>query len=323
MIYDDAHALLMRVAWLYYVEQFSQQEIADRMRISRMRVTRLLQRARDENVVEIRITSSSEPWLTMERDLVARFGLRDAIVVPSDGGERLRRHLAQAAAAYLERILCDDDVIGIGSGATLSEIPVFIRRGSHPRCTVVELIGGLSRTDRTINPYDCSWRLAEALGAHSEHLQVPAMVENAAIAQILREDSETRAALDRAAACTVAVVGIGQMNSPIRASMDYVAPESLPVLLAAGAAGDILLRFYNAEGSALQTGFDDQILGITLDQLQKIPLVIGVAGGPEKVEAIAGALRGGLVDVIICDQGAAAEILALAAVPSHSIAAGC
>jgi DNA-binding transcriptional regulator LsrR (DeoR family) len=229
------------VAWLYYVEQLSQQEIADRLRVSRMRVTRLLQRARDEHIVEIRITTSSEPWLAMERELVARFGLRDAVVVPSDGGERLRQHLAQAAAAYLERILCDDDVLGIGSGATLSEIPVFIRRSSRPRCLVVELVGGLSRTDRTINPYDCSWRLAEALGARSEHLQVPAMVESAAIAQILLEDKVTRAALERAARCDIAVVGIGQMDSPIRASMDYVPPESLPRLLAAGAVGDILL----------------------------------------------------------------------------------
>lgn len=322
MIYDDSRALLTRVAWLYYVEQLSQQEIADRLRISRMRVTRLLQRARDEHIVEIRITTSSEPWLAMERALVARFGLRDAVVVPSDGGERLRQHLAQAAAAYLERILCDGDVLGVGSGATLSEIPVFIRRSSHPRCLVVELIGGLSRTDRTINPYDCSWRLAEALGARSEHLQVPAMVENAAIVQNLLEDSVTRAALDRAGACDIALVGIGQMDSPIRASMDYVPPESLPRLLAAGAVGDILLRFYDAQGRSVCTGFDDQILGLTLEQLRKIPTVIAVAGGSEKAAAIAGALRGGLVDVIVCDQATSAEILALAAAPSQPVVSG-
>ena len=311
MVYDDSRALLTRVAWLYYVEQLSQQEIGDRLRLSRVRVTRLLQRARDEHIVEIRISTSTEPWLALERQLIERFGLRDAVVVPSDGGERLRQHLGQAAAAYLERVLRADDVLGVGSGATLSEMPNYIRRGSHARCLVVELIGGLSRTDRSINPYDSSWRLAEALGARSEHLQVPAMVESAAIAQILLEDTVTRTALERAASCDVAVVGIGQLDSPIRASMDYLPPEALGRLAAAGAAGDILLRFYDAAGQPVATDFDDQVIGLTLEQLRRVPMVIGVAGGPDKAPAIAGALRGGLVDVIICDQAASVEVLAL------------
>lgn len=311
MVYDDSRALLTRVAWLYYVEQLSQQEIGDRLRLSRVRVTRLLQRARDEHIVEIRISTSTEPWLALERQLIERFGLRDAVVVPSDGGERLRQHLGQAAATYLERVLCDDDVLGIGSGATLSEMPHYIRRGAHARCLVVELIGGLSRTDRSINPYDSSWRLAEALGARSEHLQVPAMVESAAIARNLLEDTVTRTALERAASCDVAVVGIGQLDSPIRASMDYLPPEALGRLVAAGAAGDILLRFYDAAGQPVATDFDDQVIGLTLEQLRRVPMVIGVAGGLDKAPAIAGALRGGLVDVIICDQAASVEVLSL------------
>src|SRR5581483_5063856 len=115
--------------WLYYVEQLNQQEIADRLRLSRVKVTRLLQRARDENIVEVRVANANEPCLASERALVKRFGLRDALVVPAEDGERLRQHLGQSGAAYLERVLRDDDVVGIGSGATLSEMPAFISRG--------------------------------------------------------------------------------------------------------------------------------------------------------------------------------------------------
>ena len=314
LTYDDTVGVLTRVAWLYYVEQLSQREIADRLRLSRVKVTRLLQRARDEHVVEVRITTANEPCLATERQLMERFGLRDAMVVPSDGGERLPQYLGQAAAMYLERVLHDNDVLGVGSGATLSEIPRHIRRGRQPDCVVVELIGGLSRTARSINPYDCSWRLAEALEARSEHLQVPAMVESAAIARNLLEDTVTRSALDRAARCDIAIVGIGQMDSPIRASMDYVPPEAIATLAAAGAVGDILLRFYDLSGKPVSAGFDDQVIGLTQDQLRKVPLVIGVAGGPEKTQAITGALRGRLVDVIVCDQPTARAVLALAGV---------
>lgn len=306
---DETRAVLTRVAWLYYVEQLNQQEIADRLRLSRVKVTRLLQRARDENIVEVRVANANEPCLASERALVKRFGLRDALVVPAEDGERLRQHLGQSAAAYLERVLRDDDVVGIGSGATLSEMPAFISRGHHPACLVVELIGGLSRTDRSVNPYDCSWRLAEALGARSEHLLVPAMVENASIVQILLEDSVTRAALERAARCDIALVGVGQMHSPIRTSMDYVPAAALERLEAAGAVGDILLRFYDAAGQPVPAEFDDQVLGLTLEQVRCIPLVIGVAGGLDKVPALAGALCGGLLDVLICDHATATTVL--------------
>lgn len=309
MASDDIRALLTRIAWLYYVEQLSQQEIADRLRLSRVKVARLLQRARDESIVEIRIADANVPCLAIERQLVQRFGLRDAVVVPTDDSERLRQHLGRAAALYLERVLRDGDTLGIGSGATVSEIPNYIAPGAHARCRVVELIGGLSRTDRSINPYDCSWRLAEALGARSEHLQVPAMVENAQIMGMLLEDSVTRAALERAAGCDLSVVGIGQLYSPIRATMDYIPAHLLEHLAACGAVGDILLRFFDAAGQPVPALFDDQVIGLTMEQLRQVPLVIGVAGGIDKVEAIAGALHGGLVDVIICDQAAALAVL--------------
>lgn len=306
---DDTKALLTRVAWLYYVEQLSQQEIADRLRLSRVKVARLLQRAREENIVEVRIADSSVPCLATERRLVEQFGLRDAVVIPADGGDRLRQHLGQAAAVYLERIVRDGDILGIGSGATVSEIPNYIKPGRHPRCLVVELIGGLSRTDRTINPYDCSWRLADVLGAQSEHLQVPAMVERVNIVEMLLEDSVTRAALEHAAKCDIAVVGVGQLDSPIRATMDYLSPLVLNRLAEGGAVGDILLRFFDAAGRPVLAGFDNQVIGLTLEQLRQVPLVIGVAGGMEKAEAISGALHGELLDVLICDQAMAQSVL--------------
>jgi DNA-binding transcriptional regulator LsrR (DeoR family) len=135
------------------------------------------------------------------------------------------------------------------------------------------------------------------------------MVENATIVEILLEDSETRAALERAARCDIAVVGVGQLYSPIRASMEYVPPPVLDRLAAAGAVGDILLRFFDAGGRPVGTEFDDQVIGLTLEQVRQVPLVIGVAGGLDKTQAIAGALRGGLVDVIICDQPTAVAVL--------------
>src|SRR5207245_11024935 len=128
-------------------------------------------------------------------------------------------------------------------------------------------------------------------------LHVPAMVDHATIVEILLEDSETRAALERTARCDIAVVGLGQLYSPIRAGMDYVPRPVLDQLAAAGAVGDILLRFFDAHGRSVPADFDDQVIGLTLAQVRQVPLVIGVAGGLEKTQVIGGALRGGLVDV--------------------------
>jgi DNA-binding transcriptional regulator LsrR (DeoR family) len=318
--YDVRRNLLARVAWLYYVEQLNQQEIADRLRISRVKVTRLLQRARDESVVEVRIADENAPCLDIEQRLVKHFGLRDAVVIPTDDSERLRQYLGYAAADYLEQILQQGDVIGVGSGATLSQIPAAITRGAKPRCSIVELIGGLSQTDRTVNPYDCSWRLADALGAKSEHLLVPAVAESAGARDVLLSDGATRTVLDRAARCDIALVGIGQLYSSTRAGMEYVPARAIEGLHASGAVGDILLRFVDTSGMPIRSEFDDCIVGLTLPQLQDVPLVVGVAGGPAKVPAIAGALSGGLVDVIICDQAAALVVLEQAGADAESLA---
>ena len=91
--------------------------------------------------------------------------------------------------------------------------------------------------------------------------------------------------------------------------MEYVQPPVLDRLEAAGAVGDILLRFFDAAGRPVRTEFDDQVIGLTLEQVRQVPLVIGVAGGLDKTPAITGALCGGLVDVIICDQPTAVAVL--------------
>lgn len=306
---DEATTLLVQVAWLYYIDQLTQQKIADRLRLPRVKVARLLQRARDEKLVEVSISNADAPGFAVARQLIDRFRLRDARVIPTTSGGNLREHLAGAAAQYLSLVLRQNDVVGVGMGATLNYIADYIGSRQFSDVRIVELVGALSRIDRTLNPYDSSWRLADALGAESEHLLVPAMVENPVIKEALLTDGSIRAVLERAAACDLALVGIGEMHSPIRAHVRDVPDETIDQLASAGAVGDILLRFFDRQGDPVPTSFDDQVIGLTLSQLKRIPLVVGVAGGQEKVQAISGALRGGLIDVLVCDQETALTIL--------------
>ena len=178
MNHDD---FLVRIAWLYYIEALTQQEIAGRFRMPRVKVARLLKKARDEGIVEFRIAKSTA-HLELERELRQYFGLKDALVVPTPlREEHLRTALGEAAARYLQTLFRPGLVVGLGMGRTLAEIPRFVEPHPDGGCVFVEMVGGAGRTDLGFDTYNVSWRLAECCGGVAEHVFTPVVVESAVV----------------------------------------------------------------------------------------------------------------------------------------------
>lgn len=306
--------LLARIAWLYYIEELTQKEIARRFNMSRVKVTRLLKKARDQGLVEIRIAKVRTSHLPLEASLRAEFGLSDAMLIPTPvSPDGLRPALGQAAAAYLNRFLQPDMLVGLGMGRTLAEIPNHIEPRRKGICHFVEMVGGIGR-GLSFDSYKVSSLLADRCGGEVDHLYTPVIVETAAARQAIVSDPQIRSVLDRATRSHLALVGVGTVDlDSFLFQAGYVDQADIAALQNRGAVGDVLGHFFDIDGQPVPSPIDDRFVGLSLEELKRIPTVVCVAGGPSKVCSILGALRGKYADVLITDEETARAILRVAA----------
>jgi DNA-binding transcriptional regulator LsrR (DeoR family) len=300
--------LLSKVSTLYYMRDQTQQEIADRLRLSRPTVSRLLQEARDQGIVQISVAPPRGLHIELETRLEERFGLAAAQVVEVDGGadaseELRRRQIGAGAAAYLSRTIEPNERVGLAWGSTLSAMVQAMAPLPTSGVRVVQTLGGIGPPDAEAYAAGLVRRLATLLGAAAVLLPAPGVVATAQVRDALRDDPHVRAALGHFDALDTVILGIGSLSSnPVLNDGHSLPPGLLTELVEAGAIGDVALRFFDAEGAPVRSSLDDRLLGISTEQLRQAPRVVAVAGGADKVDAIFGALRSGLVDVLITDH---------------------
>jgi DNA-binding transcriptional regulator LsrR (DeoR family) len=298
--------LLSKVSSLYYLRGQTQQEIADRLHLSRPKVSRLLQEAQARGIVQITVAPPQGLHMEVEERLEECYGLSEAQVVhvePGQSVELVRRDLGAAAAAYLARTVQPGESIGIAWGTTLSAMVQALSPLRVEGVRVVQTLGGLGPPEADAYAAELVRRLAQLLGASASLLSTPAVMGTAAAREVLQNEPQVQAALRQLDALDVVFVGIGSLRSnPVLNSERYLPRGLRAELEAAGAVGDVALHFFNAEGSFVRTSLDELVLGIGARQLQDARRVVAVAGGPDKVDAIAAALRTATIDVLITDQ---------------------
>ena len=306
--------LLAKVSQLYYLQNLTQQQIADRLRLSRPGVSRLLETARQQGIVQISVVTDDGAAGDLEGALEKRFGLREAVVTASgpDGGAPGGR-LGAAAAEYLHRTMAPGTTVGLSWGTTLHEMVRAVRPEVYDGSTVVQMLGGVGPVQHDAHATDLARRLAVLLGAELRLIQAPGIVATSAVRRALLEDPQIHRVVDAVADVDVAFVGVGALSTnPLLApgAGGGVVPDGLGGrLAAAGAVGDVALRFFDAAGAPVPSPLDDRIVGVALAALAALPHVVGVAGGAGKAEAIRAALRAGLLDVLITDADTAAAVL--------------
>lgn len=314
--------LLGKVSTLYYVCECTQQEIADRLHLSRPRVSRLLQEAQALGIVQITVSPPQGLHLDLETDLERRFGLVEAQVINverSQPAEVRRRELGAAAAAHLCRTVHPGAAIGLTWGRTLSLMVQAMSPLSTPDVRVVQTLGGIGPPEADAHAAALVIRLAQLLGASAALLPAPAVVGTAAARDVLRQDPHVQMALEHLNDLDVVYVGVGSLQSnPVLTDGRSLPPGTIDELEAVGAIGDIALRFFDADGRLVRTSLDERILGISTEQLRALKQVVAVAGGCDKADAIAAALETGLIDVLITDQITAEAITAPKAAPRGS-----
>lgn len=317
---DTKATELARAAWLYYVEELTQSQIADKLGVSRSTVIRLLQRARQSGLVTISLGVSPETF-EAERDLEALYGLKKVRIVPrADKGDMQRRWLGQVAAETLQEMARDNSIIAISWGRTLQSMADSLHgEYSLQNMQIVALIGGLHNAQKGTNPHEVAEQVGQFFKAPARALYAPVYVRNAATAAGLISDPGLNETLDMARRASLVVFSIGSLTEEATMlQLGYVNPTEKEFLSRRGAVADIACRWIDADGKPVELPPTIHPIGISLDELQTIPDRILVAGGSSKAEAILAGVRGGYATHLITDESVASLLLKEAAKNSGS-----
>lgn len=308
----ERRKILYKVAHAYYEDGLTQREIGQRLGLSRIKVSRLLQQARDERIVQITIVPSVDSNADLERALEKRYDLLEAVIVTPDRYDQASvvSALGVAAAANLVRCLEGNEIVGLSWGTTLRAVIEALPVMNWPDLTVVQLLGGLGRPEAEVHGTDLARRMAQTFNAKLRLLPAPGVVSSKLVRDALMEDPQIGGTLALGEQADVALLGMGiPLHGSVVAQSDILSKEEIVQFMNDGAVGDLALRFFDHNGRPMEHEVNDRTIGLSLQQLQKIPRRIGVAGGDGKFDVIRGALLGKHIDVLVTDDRTAAQLL--------------
>jgi DNA-binding transcriptional regulator LsrR (DeoR family) len=309
---EAAAGSLVAAAQLYYHDQLSQQEIAERLGVSRSTVSRLLRLARDQGIVHIEIRPPSSSSL-LAKELEESLGLRRAVVVPSPARGGGVQVLVGPALAEIERLrLGAGDVLAVSWGKTVWEIAQARRFPPLNGVSLVPAIAGFDELDMRFQTNEIARRIAHTSGASVSFLHTPAL-PSPELRQSLLADPELAGRLSLWDRLTAALVGIGMPPRELEAAPAHIVAGRAEL---SGAVGDVVSRHFDLHGEPVEFAHEDRLIGVSRAQLRAAGTVIGVAAGAAKAQSIVGAARAGLVDVLVTDAATAEATVARLRTPA-------
>lgn len=314
---DRAETLLLAdVAQRYYLDDQTQEQIARSLGVSRSNVSRMLKEARRQGVVEIRIHHPLRTEPHLEAALIARFGLRACLVLtPGDGTETesVAERLGALAARYLSARIDDGAVVGVGWGSTVYHVVTSDYFQKRNGVSVVQLMGSVGGATPDIDGAQVAGRLGRALGARVWYLHAPMVVSEPAVRSGLLRDQHIRRTLEMARRASVLLVSVGaisQASGLYRAG--YLNDADIEFIQAQGAVGDICGSFFQRDGAPCSLELGERTIAVAGEVMHQAEWRVGVGYGAAKALPSVGAVRAGLVNVLITDSEAASEMLSLA-----------
>ena len=307
--------LISRVAQMYHIEGRRQADIAQHLRLSQATVSRMLKRAEAEDIVRTSVIPPVGTYSELESALREKYGLPEAIVVEctEDRDGAIMARIGEAAAHLLELTLSPSEIIGVSSW---SQTIFKMVENIHPQKSakakyVVQTLGGMGDPSVQTHATQLTTRLARLTGAEPKLLPVQGVTSSREAKLLMQADPFVRETMDLFGSITLAIVGIGAVEPSelLSRSGNIFSSRELADLAEAGAVGDISLRFFDRNGKPVKTPLDDRVIGLPLEGLHNVDRVIALAGGAKKTEAIAGALRVGVIDTLVTDKFTAQRLI--------------
>jgi DNA-binding transcriptional regulator LsrR (DeoR family) len=313
----DRLRLVTKVARLYHARGMRQVEIAERLHLSQPRVSRLLAQAEDLGIVRNLVAVPAELNRDLEEGLRQAYGLKDVHVVDAvtEDDTELAADLGGASAPFFAAAVAAPDVRTVGFmpwSRTLRHAVEAMRPMRSVAGRIVEMLGDLGAPTLQQDVAHLTQRLASLTGAEPAFLRVPGVVSSSAIREaLLFSDPHAREAMRLLDFLDLALLSVGpcEVVAPLRAGDNYFTDEQFGQARDAGAVGQICLRFIGADGVAVRTPLDDLVVGVTAEQLRRVPNRWAAAGGKDKYAVVRAALVGRWIDCLVTDTATATHLL--------------
>ncbi len=293
---------LISVSKLYYINGLTQEEIAKKVHIHRSQISRMLKEARKLGLVKITVTSGSQDFTSLQDFLVKKFNLKEALIVPENINDLNLKTLGNFAANYLSSTISSNSIVGISWGRTLAHaFQAMPAKSEKHGIVVVPLVGGPA--GRLKNDYQSNrlaYLLSEKLNAKSETLNCPAIVSSQSLQDELMSNPNNQLIFNLWQNLDYAIVGIGSnLIIDMEQWQEFYKNSSFATIFSeTNAVGDILSRPFSENGEIISSS-KYHIISMNLDELKKVPTVIGIACGKNKIKSILGALNAHILDVLI------------------------
>lgn len=307
-------ALITEIAALYYLEEATQEELSRRFGMSRARVGRLLRRAREMGVVDIRVQAPRTVQADLQQEFTRRFGLERVLLAFDQSDEEAQRAaVAGLVADYLNRTLVNEMIIAVGMGRNVGAVADNSFSPDKRQVLFVSAIGGSLRAGEYMNSDHISRRLAARFGGESETLYAPALVADPALHAALVTNDTVRRTLDRARRADIALIGVGDVSENSNmVRMGWFSQQEILEARLSGTVGDMMgYDFIDIDGKPSNAAIQNRVIGLTISDLHRIPDVVAVASESSKAAGILGALRTGAVNTLATSIGNARLVLQL------------
>jgi DNA-binding transcriptional regulator LsrR (DeoR family) len=306
---DSESELQARVAWYYFTGGLTQKAIASRLGASQVKINRLLSAARETGQFRITINGELADCVALEHALIEQYGLRQAVVVPApEERGRLRESLGAGAASHLNWLLSDGMTVALGWGRTVVAMVDSLSPRRLPNLAVVCLQGGLAHC-ANLNTFEVVSELANLYGADQHFFTAPLYVNGPEARDRLLSQDPIRHTRDKAAAADLGLITMGGMDDSMALTYGIDDVGIAQELREAGAVGDVLGYFIDAEGRLVDHSINDRTVAVPLASLRRIEHTVAVCGGPSRVSIARATMLGGYANVLVTDERTAAELV--------------
>ncbi|MBI5769902.1 MAG: transcriptional regulator [Verrucomicrobia bacterium] len=315
MLNDYSDDRLRLVARLYYLDGLGQSEVARFAKVSQAKVSRLLALARERGIVRITVADYEPRRRELEDQLRARLGLKEAMVIKAGGGTEaadVRRAVGHFGADAVDALIQPRDIVALAGGRTIHDLVHHLPQSRTKSLTVVQAMGSVDSNVSVFDAQEIGRVMAQRLGGIFLALNAPAFIAEKRTRDALLALEQVRSVDENLERANVALVGLGTLQNSVFVERGVLKEPMIAELERAGAVGEVCGRFIDADGRECETAWSDRVMSVRVEQLRRIPRVIGVVSGSDRTAAILAAIRGGLIKSLVIDEGGAGVLLATA-----------